>query len=34
VSTHTSTNNVHKTWALLQTTGDKEEPIIGFIRIS
>ena len=28
----TNTNNVNKTWALLQTTGGKEEPNIAFMR--
>jgi len=27
----TNTNNVNKTWALLQTTGGKDEPNIVFI---
>jgi hypothetical protein len=27
----TNTNNVYKTWALLQTTGGKEEPNTVFI---
>jgi len=30
----TTTNNVNKTCALLQTTGDKDEPNIGFMRES
>jgi hypothetical protein len=30
--TQTNTNNVNKTWALLQTTGDKDDPNIVFIR--
>jgi hypothetical protein len=32
--TQTNTNNVNKTWALLQTTGGTEELNIVFIRIS
>ena len=24
----TNTNNVNKTWALLQTTGGKDEPVV------
>ena len=27
--TQTSTNNINKTWALLETTGGKDEPNIG-----
>jgi hypothetical protein len=30
----TNINNVNKTWALLQTTGDKDEPNIVFMRKS
>ena len=30
----TNTNNVNKTWALLQTTGGKDEPNIVFMRKS
>ena len=30
----TNTNNVNKTWALLQTTGGKDEPNMVFNRIS
>jgi len=32
--TQTNTNNVSKTWALLQTTGDKDESNIVLIRKS
>ena len=28
--TQTNTSNVNKTWTLLQTTGGKDEPNIGF----
>jgi hypothetical protein len=30
----TNTNNVNKMWVLLQTTGDKDEPNIVFMRKS
>ena len=30
--TQTNTNNVNKTWALLPTTGSKDEPNIVFMR--
>jgi hypothetical protein len=30
----TNTNNVNKTWSLLQTTGGKDEPNIVFMRKS
>ena len=30
--TEANTHNVNKTWALLQTTGDKDEPNIVFMR--
>jgi len=30
----TNTNNVNKTWALIQTTGGKDEPNIVFMRKS
>jgi hypothetical protein len=32
--TQTNTNNVNKTWALLQTTGGKDEPNIVYMRKS
>ena len=32
--TQANTNNVTKTWALLQTTGGKDGPNIVFMRIS
>lgn len=32
--THTSTNNIYKTWALAQTNGRKDEPSIVFMRKS
>jgi len=32
--TQANTNNVNKTWSLLQTTGGKDEPNIVFIRKS
>ena len=32
--TQANTNNVSKTWAVLQTTGDKDEPNIVFVRKS
>ena len=32
--TQTNTNNVIKTWSLLQTTGGKDEPNIVFMRKS
>ena len=31
VCTNTNTNNVNKPWALLQTTGDRDEPNIVFV---
>jgi len=34
LATQTNTNNVNKTWALLHTTGGKDEQNIDFIRIS
>ena len=32
--TQTNTNNVYKTWALIQTTEDNDEPNIVFMRKS
>jgi hypothetical protein len=32
--TQTNTNNVNKTWALLQTTGGKDKPNIVFMQKS